>query len=441
MLEIPTGFGDKFRKAADLLDQHDKFRIITHYDADGISAAAVISRALMKAGKGFHSTFAESAPENIPEGLPLIFTDLGASAVKKLSEVNETVIMLDHHRVDEAMPECEDKVFINPHEFGIDGAREVSGGTLAFLLAVFYDETNWIKAIYGLAGAAADKQNVGGFTGVNKQILDEALERGVIKAREGAYMDGDGIRDALIRSCDPYFPGMSGDENRVDEALKRFKIDPATPVDEMSKDTGRKIMSLLTLSLLKKNIPAYMVESIKGYRYISDRLNMSVDELYKLMNSCARVSQPGLALSFCLGDKGALSGARELRAEYRTSMVKRLRELEKEGPELMKNIQFFYDNKKTRKGELAGLGMMYLFDQRRPAFGIFATDGKYDISARGTKGMVGRGLDLGALCRKVSAELGGSGGGHNIAAGATVDKGCIDDFLRRMDEEVGKILF
>ncbi len=441
MLDLPEGFKEKFDKAVDLLDDHDKFRIITHYDADGISAAAVISRALMKAGKGFHSTFVHSAPKNPPKGLPLIYTDVGASDIKKIYEMDDPVILLDHHRIDEVISDKDDKVFINPHEFGIDGAREISGGTLALLLAVSYDETNWIKSVYALAGSASDKQDVGGFKGLNKQILEESLEKGVITKNEGIFIDGDGIRDALLKSCDPYFPGISGDESKIDDVLKSLKLDAETPVDNISKDKERKLTSLMTLSLLKRDIPSHIIESIKGYRYMSSRLKITVDELYKVMNACARISRPGLALSFCLGDTGALDDALELREDYRNEMVKRLQELEKEGPEVMKNIQYFYESQKTRKGELAGLGMMYLFHQDKPSLGICNVDRRVDISARGTISMVEKGLDLGSLCRTISGKLGGSGGGHDIAAGATVDRTKIDDFLKQMNQEVGKILW
>lgn len=440
MLNIPDGLRDKYKKAVDLLDEHDKFRIITHYDADGISAAAVISRTLMKAGKGFHATFMESAPKDPPEDLPLIFTDLGASELERISSIKEPAIVLDHHKVDNNISDAKDKVFINPHDFNIDGAQEVSGGTLAFLLAVYHDETNWIKSIYGLAGAAADKQNIGGFKGLNKQILDASIERKVLTSRTGLLIDGDGIRDALLKSCDPYFPGISGDEDKIDKILDNANLDPSTPVDEMPKSAERKIVSILSLSLLKRDIPSHIIENIKGKRYISEKKGISVDEMYKLMNACARVSQPGLALSFCLGDEGALNKAIELREEYRQDMVIRLIELENEGVECKDSLQYFYEDRKTRKGELAGLGMLYIFDQDKPVLGLCTVKDRIDISARGTKKMIERGLDLGKICRGVSDKYGGSGGGHNIAAGATVPKSDIDGFLNDMDKEIGRIL-
>ncbi len=440
MLRLQEGLQTKFDKAVALLEEYDKFRIVTHYDADGISAAAVISRMLMKSAKGFHCTFVHSFPEKIPEDLPMIFTDIGASHTSTISELDVPVIVLDHHRVEEVAEDKKDKIFINPHEFDIDGAQEVSGGTLAFVLAISYDDNNWGKAIYGLAGAAADKQNIDGFKGLNKDILDEALERGALKIEKGLRIDGKDIREALIYSCDPYFPGVSGRTNKIEGMLQDIDLDPATPVDEIPRDKERKLTSVLGLSLLKHGAPAFIVESIRGDKYISPTLGISIDVLYKLLNACSRVSKPGLALSFCLGDRGAKDIAEGLREDYRQNMVQRIIEFEKEGPISLNNIQYFYERQKARKGELAGLGMLYLFDRSKPAFGLSKVDGRVDISARGTKDLVERGLDLGELCRKVSKEFDGSGGGHDIASGATVDEEKIDLFLKRMDEEVGDML-
>ncbi len=438
MQYLPDALKERLESAADILDKYDKFRIVTHYDADGISAAAVLCRTLMKSKKGFHTTFSSSFPKNIPAGLPIIFTDIGNSHLEKISSIEEPVIVLDHHRTDKTVES--DKVLINPHEFGIDGSREVSGGTLAFLLSITYEETNWTKAIYGLAGAAADKQGVGGFSGVNKWIIETALEKKKLRMRQGLYLDGDGIRNALMNACDPYFPGISGRKDEIDRLLEDLDIDPDAPVDELPKEKERKLASLLILSLLEKDIPPHVIDSIKGSKYIHPDLDMDMDILYKLLNSCARVSKPGLALSFCLGDDKALEQARELRKDYRWSMVRRLQELEDQGIKSLSNIQFFYEDKKTRKGELAGLGMLYFLEQSKPTFGITLLKDRADISCRGTRDLVERGLDLGSMCREICEKLGGSGGGHDIAAGATVPKDQIEEFLELADAAVGQML-
>jgi len=62
------------------------------------------------------------------------------------------------------------------------------------------------------------------------------------------------------------------------------------------------------------------------------------------------------------------------------------------------------------------------------------------VSARATKPLVAAGLDLAVALRTVASELGGDGGGHNIASGATIPKGKEEKFLARVDEIVGEQL-
>ena len=86
--------------------------------------------------------------------------------------------------------------------------------------------------------------------------------------------------------------------------------------------------------------------------------------------------------------------------------------------------------------------MLYIFDQSKPTFGItkLEEDDRADISARATKDLVEVGIDLGRLCNEAAGSIQGRGGGHDIAAGATVPLGSLDVFLDRMDDEIGRRL-
>ena len=62
------------------------------------------------------------------------------------------------------------------------------------------------------------------------------------------------------------------------------------------------------------------------------------------------------------------------------------------------------------------------------------------ISCRGTQWLVANGLDLGNAMKKITDDLGGHGGGHKIAAGATlsIDKG--KEFLEKTVEIISSQL-
>jgi single-stranded-DNA-specific exonuclease len=62
---------------------------------------------------------------------------------------------------------------------------------------------------------------------------------------------------------------------------------------------------------------------------------------------------------------------------------------------------------------------------------------KIKVSGRGTRDLVEKGLDLARAIKCASEKVGGTGGGHNIAAGATIPAGREMDFLREADLVVG----
>lgn len=443
MFDIPKALEEKLERASTIFEQHDKFRIITHYDADGIASASVLARSLMKDHKGFHASFVDTLPDNFTEEIPIIFTDIGNSYLEKITKIDTPVIVLDHHEVrknkDNSDTLKEDKVFVNPHDHGIDGAQEISGSTLSLLFTVFHDENNWEDSLYGLAGAAADKQALNGFTGMNKKIVEKAEDKGYLEKRKGLFIDGENVKDALVNACDPYFPSISGDEETVKEILEGLDIDPESKITSLSKDKSRKLTSLLVLTLLKRKVSLTVIESIYGNRYQCEGGNINIDILYKILNSCARENKPGLGLALCLGDEDSLEEAKSIRSKYRKEMVGKLSSLKEDVVEL-DNIQYFFEEKKTRKGELAGLGMLYFLPQDKPVLALTEQEDEIDISVRASEQMVNIGLDLGQICAELTEEIGGQGGGHDIAAGATIGKEDLDDFLDMIDDEVGKIL-
>jgi RecJ-like exonuclease len=71
-----------------------------------------------------------------------------------------------------------------------------------------------------------------------------------------------------------------------------------------------------------------------------------------------------------------------------------------------------------------------------PLIGFATTEnGDIKVSARTTQNFVDKGLDLSKALKKAAEELGGVGGGHNIAAGATIPQGKEEEFLDLLENE------
>jgi len=64
-----------------------------------------------------------------------------------------------------------------------------------------------------------------------------------------------------------------------------------------------------------------------------------------------------------------------------------------------------------------------------PIIAFAAADDGIKVSARTTRDLVARGLDLAAVMQEASKAVGGFGGGHHAAAGATIPAGTEQKFL------------
>jgi RecJ-like exonuclease len=84
-------------------------------------------------------------------------------------------------------------------------------------------------------------------------------------------------------------------------------------------------------------------------------------------------------------------------------------------------------------------GMCFQVADRSMPILAFATtpEGLLKVSARGTQDLVRSGLDLAEAMSLAAGKVGGAGGGHNVAAGATIPKEARDEFLEIVDAAVG----
>ena len=58
------------------------------------------------------------------------------------------------------------------------------------------------------------------------------------------------------------------------------------------------------------------------------------------------------------------------------------------------------------------------------------------VSGRGSREVVAKGLDLAAIMQAAAKAVGGQGGGHHVAAGATIPPGTEQTFLEIADRMV-----
>ncbi|MDD1752417.1 MAG: DHH family phosphoesterase [Methanotrichaceae archaeon] len=407
----------------------ESLRVISHNDADGITSAGLICNALIREDIPFHATLLNRLDASVVDSIqsPVIFCDMGSGKPELISHIRESCFVLDHHKPVGKLS-C---MHLNPHQFGIDGAFELSAsGTVYSIVRQMGDN----KDLAGLAlvGAMGDRQ---GMIGANRTILEEAREAGAVDIKPGVKMARDGsLEDVFSESLEPLLD-FTGNHEKAREFLSSLGL--KGDIQDLAGEDLSRLSTALVLKLLVQGSMA--ADSIIGevIRLKREVVENSL-ELVQLLNACGNRDLPGLGLALCLRDKSYLTEARKLAAEYEKHILREIKILHEEHKDL-KNIRYLLMENMESGAVICGLGIRYLYTDR-PLLTLNRKNEEVKISARGNKLLVANGLDLSLALRKAAEAVGGVGGGHNIASGASIPQGTEDKFLAIVDESVGEQL-
>src|SRR6266568_3127445 len=411
----PQGLLDRARKAVDLVDAASRIRVSMAHALDRASADRL------------------QAESNEL----LVVSDMGSAQLGLLERLPYPVVVLDHHK---PVRDSDTVVHVNPHLDGVDGAREMCGATTTWLFTLVLDERNWDLAGIAMAGAIGDMQAAGGFVGVNGALFAEAADRKIVVPERRLSLRDLPLAKAIVQSIRPYFRGLSGRPDASAALLKKAGFDPDINLRQLESAARRKLTSVLAAHLVEQGAAPEALDAIVEDRYWIEPDQIYAQDLEAYVNSCDRLGQEGLGMAVCLGDREALAKAEGLLDQYVSRMLGYLTRLEREGLYAKKHIQFFYCDDASLSGSVAGTGMQFFFEQTRPVLALSVLDGQTKVSARATRGRIASGVDLAVALREAAASVGGNGGGHNIASGATIPKGKEDKFIGTVDEIVGRQL-
>jgi len=452
--------------AAKIIAHHSKssnfISAASHLDADGIAAAGIIGKLLARLGANFRLRIAKQIDDRLivelakEEAALYVFTDFGSGYLDLMQkQIPESdIVIIDHHQpVGAASPRL---THVNPHLQGFDGAIEISGAGVAYLVAKSVSETNIDLAYLGIVGALGDMQDRNKkreLHGLNKMILDDAATSGYLQIETDLIFYGRETRPihkALSRTTNPFIPGLSGEEDRCLGFLVNLGInlkhnDRWRTLTDLTKDEKQKLFSEIVVYLVSKGISTETAMSLVGSVYVlthEDKWTPLRDarEYASLLNACGRMDKGGLGVSICMGDRGkALEEAQGVLEEYRKTLAQYMNWLV-ETPSRIEETESCYiihgegvfDEKMLGavSSIITGTG---LFKPDKPIVALAITrESLIKVSARGTDLLVNRGLNLGLVMQKAAEEVSGSGGGHNIAAGAQIPKEREADFMKRI---------
>ncbi len=446
---------EKAKECAEHIKKHSSILVVSHIDADGLTSAAIMGKALERKGIEYKTRFVKQLDSRtlteIAEQNPelVIFTDLGSGMLDAIRSLKLNAVVIDHHQ-----PQGAFEQHLNPHLFGINGATEISGSGVTYLMASALGG-NGDLADLAVVGAVGDLQHVkhGQLVGMNRLILESGVRSGVLGYEKDLLLFGKQTRPIfklLQYSTDPYLPGITGSEDASVEFLKKIGIrqhgEKWRRWIDLEIGEKQQIVSALMQYCLSSGLQACNAQRLVGevYTLLREREGTEVrdaSEFSTLLNATARYDHADIGLAVCMGDRGAkFDEACILLNEHRKNLVEGLNLVKEQGLARLENLQYFDAGNKIREtivGIVAGMSASFVNNRSLPIIAFADAEGGVKVSSRGNQELIRKGLNLGEAISEAARAVGGAGGGHDIAAGAFIPVESKNEFLRILDKKIG----
>jgi len=445
------------RECAHAIEKQDEILIVSHVDADGLASAGIICGALDRIEKGYEVKIVKQLDPSvfldISSAEAVIFTDLGSGSLDLIDDLGPLCVIADHHQ---PAGRSDTALHLNPHLFGFNGATDLSGSGAAYLIARALGENADLSDL-AVVGAVGDLQHVreGRLRGVNRLILDEAEKHATIAVEKDLQAFGRQTRPIhklLEYASNPYIPGFTGNSEQILGFLTSLNIELQEDGKwkkwiDLSSVERRTIISALIQQCLAQGMPPEIIQNLVGevYTLLKEERGTALrdaSEYATLLNATARYGFEKIGVAVCMGDReGNYRKANELLLMHRENLARGLNYVKQSGVTTLSNLQYFHagDNiLETIVGIVAGMCKnLDGVNRHLPIVGLANSDEGVKVSARGTQTLVQRRLNLARAMSEAASSVGGVGGGHDIAAGATIPAGTETEFLKHLNQLVG----
>ncbi len=431
--------------------------VVHHIDADGVSAGAIAATALERSGVPFRTLAVKSMDAVHQEKVrsegtgALWLCDLGSTVYMHFPGTERLVC--DHHQLvrdgsEESFPH------VNPLLDGLPG-ESVSGAGCTYLVAAALGAENLDLLPLALVGASADLQDrrEGRFTGTNETLAAHGAAAGLLETRRDVAFFGPETRPLrkFLALGEPAVPTATGDQRTAEAFLLSAGVevmaDGAERTWSLLTEAERcRLRSLLVERLLDcglaERVPSLWREVISFRNESPGSPTREPREFGTLLNSTARYGRPEVGLAVARGDRdAAYAEALDLLTGHRRNLASSLEAFAQAGVEERTAIQVVHVGDRvldTVVGIVAGMALSALGLARDKALVAFAhtPDGRTKVSTRSPHELEARGIDLATAVREAAEAVGGQGGGHRGAAGATIPRGSEEAFAAAVDRIV-----
>ncbi|MAE49733.1 hypothetical protein CMI48_02795 [Candidatus Pacearchaeota archaeon] len=412
-------------------------KVISHFDTDGITSAAVTAKALQRWKKIFSLKIVKNLdPETIaalPEDHILLFTDLASGSLAELAKKPNDIFILDHHEIPEDQEIPKNVTMINPH---IQNHDMLSGAGVCYLFAKTISKNNKDLAhlaVIGMVGDLLEKD----IHKTYQEILDDAqvtIKRGLL-----LYPSTRPLDRTLQYCSNPYIPGVTGEYKGVIDLLREANIQKENgkfkSLQDLNDDEMQKLITAIALKCAgKSDLSEYI-----GNLFLVNLFNQLEDarEVSALINACSRMGHSEIALGYCLGSPQAKQQAEKIYIDYKQSLVAALRHAENQENITGNRYTIIHGRdhiKDTIIGTVASiLSHSPAYEEGTIIIGMAYNEDKIKVSAR-LAGKKGR--NVREVLHNIVVPLGGEVGGHPNAAGCMIDKNHEDVFIEQLQRQL-----
>lgn len=436
--------------------------VVAHSDADGISAGSIATITLERLGIDHCTLFLPSMDEdsvrmvNEAQEDFVWICDMGSAQLSGFTRQN--LIITDHHTPDPnwrrkqtVLDSFASIEHLNPYSYGYDGASDISGAGMTYLLSKGIAPDNTDLAHLAIVGAIGDCQDNDGskLKGLNRIILEDAVQKGDVLVERDLRLFGRETRPIVQffqYSTDPPLEGLTDDPSGCVEMLEFLNIPLYNDGkmrcwNELDSDEKERIIDnvLSPLSIEDQN-------KVYGEVYTLPKFDRGTElrdakEFSNVLNSCGRYNDADTAMRICHGDASALMDAETNRAEHRRQISSAVSYIK--GNHLIRERKFiqYFDGGDAVKDTVLDVvtGMILNSPECRrnhPIFGFADSGELLKISARANKDLADKGLDLSVVVKAAAESVGGSGNGQTVTAAASIPKSRMEEFLDLAEELV-----
>jgi single-stranded-DNA-specific exonuclease len=404
-----------------------RVRIVAHTDTDGITSAAIISRALNRAGINFSLVTVKSLSEDFVSKLPhdsiVVFLDLGSSSLESFGHLKR-VFVIDHHEI-KGSP-LANTCLINPLVFG--EKEELCSSSISYFFSRHIDDRNVDLAhlaVIGSVGAMIKERGR-----LNLEILSDAR----VSPKKGLllYPATRPLDKVLEYSSSLFIPGVTGNAVGSLDILKEAGIirDSSGKFKSLIELNEDETSRLLTSIFLRRR--DYDNSSIIGNIYLVKFFNRLEDarEISALINACSRAGFPGISLSLCLDNKSSKAEADRIHAKYRQEVIEAVNFANSVPKIVGEGYVIINAGSRVRDSLIGTVSSIISFSSHyKPGtfiIGYCFSGDKVKFSLRIVGSSSRRAVDV---LSSVMSSISGEWGGHASAAGCLINKSDCDKFL------------